>query len=265
MSNKRAIEQSLYGDKLSLGPHWIYDQKELSEKFPDVSTPQNPVPDSFHQSKKAGDYTHYGDQNALLLEILEVHGYDLEKYLEAWQKMFADYSDYVDHASKATLENLEDGKSPPGSDSEDFSIVGRIAPLLRVATDLEDFVQKSRAVTALTHNSEACLVASEYFARVTWAVLEETPILEALKQNLHILPEKLQKLGGQAIADDRDSLKAALDYGLACSVEQCLPATVQVLAHSSSLESALEKTIRSGGDNAARASVVGMVFGASSA
>jgi len=263
MSKERAIEQSLYGDKLSLGPHWIYDQKELAEKFPDVSTPQNPAPDSFHQSKKAGDYTHYGDQNALLLEILEIHGYDLDKYLEAWKQLFSDYSDYVDHATQATLENLEAGKSPPGSDSEDFSVVGRIAPLLRVAGDLKDFVEKSRAVTALTHHSEVCLEASEYFARVTWAVLEGTPVLEALKQTLHVLPENLHKLGGQAIVDDRDSLKAALDYGLACSVEQCLPVTLQVLAHSSSLESAMDKTIRSGGDNAARASVVGMVFGAS--
>lgn len=265
MSIERAIEQSLHGDKLSLAPHWIYDQKKLADQFPDVSVPQNPGPDSVHHAKKAGDYTHYGDQNALLLEILEIHGYDLEKYEQAWRQLFQNYSGYIDGATKGTLENMEAGKTPPGSASEDFSVVGRIAPLLRVASDEDDFVQKAEAVTTFTHNSNPCLAASSFFARVTWRVLEGVPILEALKQGLHGLPADLQKRAGQAIEDDRDALKAARDYGLACSVDQCLPTTIQVLAHTSSLESALDKTIRSGGDNAARASVVGMVFGGSGA
>jgi hypothetical protein len=60
---------SLAGDALCLGPHWIYDQREIAQKLGQITGYAAPLT-SYHPGKQAGDFTHYGDQTLILLRSL---------------------------------------------------------------------------------------------------------------------------------------------------------------------------------------------------
>lgn len=57
--------------------------------------------------KKAGDFTHYGDQTLLLLETLARDGgFDPRRFESRWQHFFDSYKGYFDKATKATFNSL---------------------------------------------------------------------------------------------------------------------------------------------------------------
>ena len=66
---KNILITSLVADALSLGSHWIYSQREIAEKFGHIDGYSDPAT-SYHPGKRAGDFTHYGDQTMLLLRSL---------------------------------------------------------------------------------------------------------------------------------------------------------------------------------------------------
>ena len=58
-TNESILFASFVGDAFSLGPHWIYSQREIAEKAGTISGYIDPL-SSYHPGKKAGDFTHYG-------------------------------------------------------------------------------------------------------------------------------------------------------------------------------------------------------------
>jgi len=86
--NRSAVYLSLIGDAISLGSHWVYDTDKVKKHFPGVvSEYRAPEIAKFHQGKKAGDFTQYGEQAfALLKSIYNNGGFDLKKFRDDWMK-----------------------------------------------------------------------------------------------------------------------------------------------------------------------------------
>ena len=69
---------SFAADSLALGVHWIYDAQKISNQFGRVEKFLKPREDSYHATKDRGEFTHYGDQQLVLLEsVAAKKGFDL--------------------------------------------------------------------------------------------------------------------------------------------------------------------------------------------
>lgn len=267
---KGLILGSLIGDALSLGVHWEYNPHKIAKTHGRVESYLDPEEDSYHPGKKAGDFTHYGDQELVLLEsVAAAGGFDLADYAKRWQELFADYSGYLDKASKATLENFAAGAGPDksGSDSTDLSAASRIAPLfLGYQGDLEKLLRDVRDMIAMTHNNPHVLDAAAYLARAVHHSLEGAGTKEAMDAALEAdYPSGLVRgWVEQGLASlDQETMRAVGHFGRACPVENLLPGVVHILAkHPRDLKEGLVESVMTGGDNAARAMYVGTLLGA---
>ena len=94
------------GDALALGPHWVYNTNVIDKKYGRVEHYLDPLA-SYHKGKKAGDFTHYGDQMLVLLEsIANGGGFEAQRFATDWRTFFEGYGGYLDHATKDTLANI---------------------------------------------------------------------------------------------------------------------------------------------------------------
>lgn len=268
---KAAILASLAADSLCLGAHWEYDARKIAKTLGRVETLLPADPDSYHAGKKAGDFTHYGDQTLVLLESVAAGpGFDLDDFFKRWQELFADYSGYHDSASKDTLANIKAGAGPDkcGSSSTDFSAVGRIAPLLLAHGDDEKaFVAAAKAQTKMTHNNEVVIAAAEFMARVTMAVLAGADPVEALKVKAGLDRFELTPIPDwveAGIESTRRKTRTAVAlFGKACSIELGFPGTVHLIAkYPDNYREAMIECVMAGGDSSARAMPAAMVLGA---
>ncbi|MBF0497627.1 MAG: ADP-ribosylglycohydrolase family protein [Deltaproteobacteria bacterium] len=261
---------SFLGDSLALGAHWIYDQKQLAEKFGRVDSLLKPTPDSYHPTKEAGEFTHYGDQTLVLLQSLAaVKGFDPADFSLRWQKLFDNYRGYVDRATRQTLDNIAAGANPAGSGSQSHDLAGasRIAPLVyRYRNDPDALVQAGRSQTAMTHNNPFVIDCAEFFARVSHRVLQGGSPVESmgLVAQEHFPKSTIYGLV-QAGLDSKqeDSLTVIARFGQSCAAESALPGVVQLLArHEQDFSAGLIDCVMAGGDSAGRGMLVGMISGA---
>ncbi len=267
---KSLILGSLIGDSLSLGVHWEYNPHKIAKDHGRVETYLAPDADSYHPGKTAGDFTHYGDQEMVLLESVAERGrFDPDDYFERWREMFGDYAGYVDKATKLTLENIAAGAGPgaSGSDSSDMSAASRLAPLFLSGTEnLEELIRESRAMSAMTHNNPVVLDATEFLVRTTHSVLEGAGTVEAIKAAASAGYESglLADWVEQGLASlEKETMRAVGRFGRSCPVENLFPGVIHILAkHPDDLKAGLVESVMTGGDNAARAMYVGTVLGA---
>ncbi len=267
---KGMVMGSFIGDSLALGAHWIYDVDEIEHTLGRVDKLLKPLPGSYHPTKDAGDFTHYGDQALWLLEsIAECGKFDLDHFAAKWRKCFADYTGYYDHATKDTLKNFADGAAPAesGSQSGDLSAAARIAPLAyRYRGDLDALLAAGRAQTAMTHNNPVILECAELLGRIVHAVLNGAAPASAIAQQLE--GSGLTDVLGGAIRNGLESLgtpsrEAILGFGQNCGARAALPSVVHLVGkHQNDLRDALIENVMAGGDSAARGMAVGMIVGA---
>lgn len=272
---KETLRACVFGafaaDSLALGAHWIYDQQEIEELFERMEQLTSPMPDSYHASKSAGEFTHLGDQTLVLLESLAETGrFDLDVFYKNWRAMFTDYAGYVDKASRTTLERMAAGEGPEtcGSDSQELAGAARIAPLAAAyGGDLDGFITAARAQAAMTHNSAVVIESAEFFARTAFAAIHGADPLDALKKAAETEYDHLQaKLLLQRGLDFADvpTTEAVAILGQNCSLPCAFPSVVQIIAsHPDSLKDALIDNVMAGGDSASRGLLVGMIMGAS--
>lgn len=259
---------ALAGDSLSLGGHWIYDPRKLAEQFGRLDSLQAPLPGSFHAGKAAGDFTHYGDQTMVLLEsVAQTGGFDLEDFAARWKALFADYTGYVDMATRKTLANFQAGATPQssGSNSRDLAGASRIAPLVAVLRrDPQALEAAARAQTAMTHANPQVVEAAVFFARVCLAVLSGTPPLQALQQAAAFedVSDSIAawvQAGLESVASD--TVQAIQKLGPTCHVDEALPGAVHCIAkYAEEPAEALVQCVMAGGDSAARALLVAPVL-----
>ncbi len=274
-SSSNIILTSLVGDALSLGAHWIYSQREITEKFGSVSGYSDPAT-TYHPGKFAGDFTHYGDQVMVLLRSLAAHGrFDQAEFANEWQVFWENPStlSYRDGATKTTLENLQSGKplNAVASPSNDIAGAARIAPLFLLDwASAEDLVAAAKSQTALTHGDPSVIEAAEFFARVTLAVHEGAEIRDALSEvamrpQWKAIPEEWLDNARRSADSDKSDAAAVKEHGLTCHTPDAFPALCHLLLrHPDDGGAALAINVEAGGDSAARGLILGMIYGASS-
>ncbi len=258
------LKTALVADALSLGAHWVYDQEEIIEAFPEgVVDFAEPMSD-YHDGKKAGDQTHYGDQAVMLRDSIEKRGgFDADGWREDWLAAMAGYSGYVDGASKETRKT--DGKAP--SPSSDLGGAARIAAILDLGMDLDDAVEAVRAQTKLTHGNPQVADAAEFFTRAAYAVDAGEIFEDAMDRAASEGSYKKLDVEGQMekAREFRDESfpPVAEELGQACGVAQAFPLALYFLLRP---ETDFEKTISdnamAGGDSSARAMLIALLFAA---
>ncbi len=261
---------SLVADSLALGAHWIYDTEEIERRIGRVETLLQPLPDSYHRTKRPGEFTHYGDQTLVLLESLARTGqFDLADFAGTWQTLFSGYTGYIDKATATTLENMRRQMPPDqcGSHSSDLGGAARIAPLLFFyQNDRSGLLAAVRQQTAMTHNHPANLAGAEFLAKTGWAVLHGTGPMEAMEAALEEGVSDIDldiRIRGGLDSGGKDTRTVIKKFGQMCGIAAALPGAIHlILTYPNDLKSALIENVMAGGDSAARGLVVGMLLGA---
>lgn len=269
---KSAVYGAIYGalvaDAFALGAHWVYDVNEITATFSELDGFYDPMTE-YHGSKKAGDFTHYGDQTLWLLESIALENdFSLASFASRWQEYIHTYTGYVDGASKQTLANLQDGKSAlsAGSSSQDLSVAGRIAPLALLYCDEQKAFEDAAVLQAkMTHNSPQSIEATCFFARLLYLVLQGyTPKNSILAMHEETDSDTIRQWIKVALASvDHDSTEAIHSCGQSCSASKGCPSSLHlILKYEDDYAEAMRANVYAGGDSAARGMVVGMILGA---
>jgi ADP-ribosylglycohydrolase len=256
-------------DALCLGPHWIYDATEITRIY-SASLNRYDAPHSkYHPGKRAGDFTHYGDQTlALLRSIVTRGGFDAEGWKEDWSRFWSqNTTSYRDGATRQTLENLAHGNAAP-SPSHDLGGASRIAPILAAhhRDPLEIRIAAARAQTALTHGDPSVQDAAELFTRWVDGLSQGQDLASALEGAASASYAALDAAAVLNTARNytaASTQEAATSLGLSCNILEALPLTLCLALHfADKPREALTTNALLGGDSAARGLLLGLVMGA---
>jgi ADP-ribosylglycohydrolase len=267
---RAAVLASFAGDSLALGAHWIYSTGKIVREFGRIETFLDPGKDSYHPTKKKGEFTHYGDQAYVLLESLaERGGFDPEDFSRRWRQLFSGYTGYYDQATKGTLASLSQGRPflEAGSPSNDIAGASRMAPLVAMLhRDEEGLAAAARMQTAMTHTARLTLDASGFFARVCAMVLEGTSPGKGVSDVAHRhfkgspLHQWVEKGTESRGKESAEVIKA---FGQSCHTPEAFPGVIHLITtYEDDLKEALVQAVMAGGDSAARGMLAGMVLGA---
>lgn len=265
----QAILAAFSADALSLGVHWVYDTAQIKETYDRLDQMTDPVLAPYHKGKKAGDFTHYGDQMMVLLESVSANkGFSMEDFSRRWQALFSSYGGYIDHATKETQSSLADGKTPDnaGSDSTDLAGASRIPPLfLFYSGDENRLITDVRRQTAMTHNQPDVLDTAEWAFRAAVKVLAgENPIDAMAKAADETGPNgSLKKMVTQGIESKGAETAGAIQlFGQMCAVEAALPSAVHLVArYQDDFKNAMIENVMAGGDSSARGMLAAFLIG----
>ncbi len=262
------------GDALALGPHWIYDRTEIVRKLGRVTGYADPAT-TYHPGKKAGDYTHLGDQMLVLQKSIQGHGglFDPEDFLQSWRGFWTSPGNqsYVDKATRTVLGSLEDGfgMMEVASSSTEFAGPVRGIPVLVTGLangyDEASLVTASREQTKLTHRSAEALDMAAFIARLASGLAADLDLETALDGALGDSSQFVRDSGRRAESSRVTSLStgdAVEALGQTCDSSQALPSSVFILRrHHDSFEEALVENVMAGGDSAARGIFIGAILG----
>jgi ADP-ribosylglycohydrolase len=269
MFSKEKVEEiitaTLVADSYSLVSHWVYDAQQLEEL--DVNWEELNAPCAkFHKGKMAGDFTHIGDQEYWLKEFLKDKDvFDEVQYLRYWQEKMSNYEGYFDGATKETLENIKNGKFI-GSNSEDFSVIGRITPLLLVSKNENEFIKNVQSFIRLSHNSDKVVGAATFFAQLLFRVQDG----QNIKKEILSLKDDFNRFVVQSVQDGVASKKEETSltlrkFGLACGINQGFSGIIHLLCkYPNNLKELLVENAKAGGDTSSRAMVATMIIVANS-
>lgn len=266
------IEGALYGalvaDAFALGADLIYDIDEIKENFPVYDRFYDPISEC-HSGKKAGDFTHYGDQSLWLLESISLEKeFSLASFSSRWKEYMSAYKGYIDGASKIALENLDKGKLAleSGSSSQEIGAVGRMAPLALLYYDQrKSFEDAAILQTNMTHNSPLIIETVRFFSSLLFCLFNGASPRECVKKMLNEIKDaKLHKWVKVAlVSTEHESAEAINSFGQSGRVGSAFPAALHlILKYENDYMEAMKQNVYAGGDSAARGILVGMVLGA---
>lgn len=250
---RSSILASLTADAYSLGAHWVYKEEQLKELPIDWNF-LNDAQSMWHKGKVKGEFTHYGDQTLFLLEYMSEHKeFNKDDYYEFWKEKVSNYDGYIDAATRKALIEM-------GSESNDLSICGHIAPLLIGADTKDEFLSRVKDFTSITHNSKLAHISSEFFAELLWDSIENQDI----KSNLHALKSKYSDLAswideGLNSKDD-DTSESIRCFGPACGIDGGFSGVIHLLCLGDDFKDVMMKNAKAGGDSSARGMVAAMIL-----
>lgn len=265
LTNKKSglLFGSYCADALSLGVHWIYDVNELAQKHGRITHYEAPGTDSYHPHKQAGDQGHVGDQSLCLLQFLtREKKWDASSFMDDWLAMWPDYNDYIDGATKSTLENVKNqpDKTQGGSDSVEIAGPARIAPLIVYLTNSseEEVARASVEQTILTHRSQEAEESATFLAKAGYRLMHGASLLDTLNETA---PEWALKKANSVLSEN--TTDAIGQLGPACSISSALPSVLYLaLKYGDNTETAFIENAMAGGDNCARGLALGILLGA---
>lgn len=268
MEQKEKLKGTIFGafaaDALALGSHWVYNTRAIGKRLGRPDRLTDPIVNTFHPKRKAGEFTHYGDQLLWLLEdIAEAGNYDKGRFSRLWMEKMAAYDGYMDHASKDTLTG---GKA---STMDDLSGAGRTAALaLLFAEDAAELSACAAQHASLTHNHPIVRDTARYFSLLLFE--RDKPMQAALESVLEIML-KSGSLESENFAEavrkgidsaGEETIPIIEELGQMCSAERALPSTVHILVkYPEDYREAMVANCAAGGDSAARGLLAGMVLG----
>jgi ADP-ribosylglycohydrolase len=290
MSNlKNAVRAAFSADAVVLPVHWVYDETKIASFVTGGTLDSILEPNKlneYHESKKRGDFTHYGDQEIVLLESVKETGkFAALDWSEKWHQLYATSTGNKGYRDGATKTTIESGKA---SKSGDLSGAARFAPVLLIKDATEDTVAAAaKDQAALTHNQPQVLASADFFARLAWRLANTTG--DSIETTLtSLLPtvnddetKKLIQAGIDAAKSGKSDEEAIRSLGekktfgppdhpvtvytaKACDYSGSIPSTVYFLVKYSNTttEEAISASAMVGGDNCARGLLIGTIFGA---
>jgi len=311
---KGIFYSAIVGDALCLGSHYEYDAQKIYKAYGNKDIEKFMSPGemmggqthgigwgerNYHPGKKAGGTTDYGDYNILVLEHLasisqKNEVFTLEGLIPHWMDRFENsWGSWICTMTKETYSQIK--QNTPLSQVGGFSNAMAIRHLAAYACfeDEEAIANFSKEVM-FTHRNEEALDGGEFFARVTFKILNGMDIREAIEktaiQSSQFIQDKVKiaiakvkeeadensSLHKEKFSDDLALTSMAklwdvgrsepIRVGKASPTEGTLPGAIYIILKYSQQEDALNKALVSnamiGGDNASRAIAIGMVLGA---
>lgn len=270
-----ALWGQFVGDAAALGTHWIYDLDEMAKKYPQgIHGFETPQKGHYHEAKKSGDQTHYGDAALLLLESLAACGGEFREndFGMRFESFFnsPNCRSYKDKATRTTLEHLqqEPGNFQNGADDDQLATVSRLASVV-VAYQKKDYLSLADAIrrlTIVTQNNgtaQACAAAHSMLLRLLLAGKSFREAFEDTRKSREVSCDGSDYFEFAYILRDLDVTTATDRFGQSCPLPQSLPSALHAaLKHGDSFKDAILSTIKAGGDSAGRASMIGAWLGA---
>jgi len=255
---KDLVKSVMIADALSFGSHWVYDTEKLADNYSGIIKKYTTPMSKFHEGKKAGDLSHYGEQAFALLQSISNHqSFDLKEFRDDWVQYLENTEMYMDHAMKDSMQKFKDSETIIGAENVELGGISRSLPVF-----IEEEISKKEFLDLvhLTHNGEVVDQTAEFVFNVIQEVLAGKDYKKAIEDNKGInqfVEESFKKIGSKdkivANADDR---------GQGCSIKQGLPIVLDVLWNADDLIEALTLNIMAGGDTSARAMVIAAVISA---
>ncbi|MEZ5825354.1 MAG: ADP-ribosylglycohydrolase family protein [Geminicoccaceae bacterium] len=248
------------GDALCLGSHWHYDlEKRDREVYPGgMCGFDRPIAAHYHAGREPGDPTHYGDGALLLLQSVTEHrGFDAAACGKAWVEHFSSgYSGYLDKATRGVIELFP--TTGRGGDDRQTGGMAKMAAIVAITPEEELEATVERAVRVFQDNDEA-VALNLVFALLLRALLDGRSVSEAIDGAG--IPGTLMQAVEEALP--LPVIEATGRFGRACNLEQTFPSVLHAfLRDGHSFTTPMLETARAGGDNAARAAVLGALLGA---
>jgi ADP-ribosylglycohydrolase len=279
-----AVWGQFVGDAAALGTHWIYDLSELSAKFPGgLFGFEAPAAGHYHESKKPGDQTHYGDGALVLLESMAEHGgFDPRAFGDRFVRTFGSshYHDYLDWATKGTLKNYqrfrelnspEDYDFQQGADDAEPATASRLAGLaVRYRRD-PNLPATIESLTRVCQNNRRAIGYMKFHGLLLVELFLGRDLPDALENVMvrvsplapHLAAELRQQTQKALAETGKEVTEATLEFGQACPLPQSFPSALHAfLKHGNDFETAILATLRAGGDNAGRGAILGSWLGA---
>lgn len=252
------------GDALALSTHWIYDTEKIRLEFNGLLPYKDPVKSLFHSNKKAGDFTHYGDQSLLLLKSISTNdGFDNQLFKTHWLHFMKHYEGYIDQATDLSIEALSASETK-GSTSNDLGGITRIAPIIYYHFDDSKLLNHVKKQTELTHNDLVLIDIGKFTATLVRELIIGHPLVSSIEKVIKTFPSLVGLYEMAQKRVDDDLVEAVKDIGQSCSCQYSFPsALIILLKHHQNFEDAMEANILCGGDSAARGMLIGMLLGAS--
>jgi ADP-ribosyl-[dinitrogen reductase] hydrolase len=279
-----AVWGQFVGDAAALGTHWIYDLNELQQLYPGgINGFEAPGEGHYHYGKRSGDQTHYGDGALILLESLATEGgFDARAFGRSFVEAFrpGNYSGYIDHATRGTLENYQAfaGSNPvdkfdfqQGADDDQLAAASRLAALTVRYWNDPNLLTVVEQATRVCQNNHRTVAYMKFNALLLSELLHRRDLHTALRRAEEQTLANEPQFGQEIRRKTREALEetlnevteATLTFGQACPLPKSFPSSIHaLLKHSDDFESAILATLRAGGDNAGRASMVGAWLGA---
>jgi ADP-ribosylglycohydrolase len=313
-SMRGAFFGAIVADALCLGSHYEYDAVKIHQAYGCRPIEKFMSPGelmggqthgigwgerNYHPGKKAGGTTDYGDYNILVLEHLAATAepprpFSVAELIPHWMhRLENDWGSWICTMTKETYTQVKHGVPVEQLGGISNAMALRHAAAYAYYETEEELVEVARK-SMFTHQDAQALGGGEFFARVTYRVINGTIPEQAIQEVAKQMGGFIETKTAQAVAKVKEEadLNSALSQevfsddlaltsmaklwdvgrsepikvGKASPTEGTLPGALYFILkyadHEEGLKKALQANTMVGGDNASRGIAIGMVLGA---